>query len=201
MSEIQISPEADRFIRYVEKTTRPQAQEKRRSMLSHLLGHQITSAVGLAAAVGGNTKDQAWISQAMKDGEITKDEAGGFLRLPNPRGTSVVGGTYHLAKQIAKACGGRIHFSCSGKVIDDGSGHPYTLPTIVWPPGYDYESRILTVIEDEADDDFNETTDSGTFGFRKHLATIVSEAFRHYRNEQAREEARARSVAAHKDEY
>ena len=74
------TPENTRFTDYVTRTTRPPAQAKRLAMFSHLDGHEVKSAVDLAARVAGNTKDRAWISQAIRDGEIVI--MNGTLRLP-----------------------------------------------------------------------------------------------------------------------
>lgn len=73
--------ENTRFTAYVLRTTRPAAQAKRLAMLSHLDGQDTKSARDLAARVSGNSKDLAWISQAMRDGEILVEA--GVLRLPS----------------------------------------------------------------------------------------------------------------------
>ena len=72
-----------RFESYVLRTTRPgsEALKKRLAMYALLDGHEIRSMRVLAERVGGNTKDAAWASDAVKAGEIVLVD--GTLRLPD----------------------------------------------------------------------------------------------------------------------
>lgn len=79
-----ITAESNRFFAYVTKTTpRKEALEKRRALFSVLQGREHSSITTLVAAVGGNTKLRAWVSQAIADGEIVR--VNGSLRLPDSR--------------------------------------------------------------------------------------------------------------------
>lgn len=76
--------EMRRFFDYVTRTSRIDAQERRRSMHRPLSGHACRNIKALVAAVDGNTRDQAWASDALKAGEIVR-LPDGALALPNPR--------------------------------------------------------------------------------------------------------------------
>jgi hypothetical protein len=80
-----MTPEYDRFKAYVERTSREPAQAKRLALFQALqYGH--TSIAALSAAVGGNALLRTWISQAMRDGAIVRED--GQFRLPSARGKS-----------------------------------------------------------------------------------------------------------------
>jgi hypothetical protein len=73
-----------RFNDYVRRTTRPSAQLKRMGMFSLLCGRTFTSIAGLVKAVGGNSKDQSWLAQALKIGEVVRTNEGA-LTVPDAR--------------------------------------------------------------------------------------------------------------------
>ncbi len=80
------SPEFVRFNRYVTSNTKPSAQAKRMSLFAHLSRREFTSAKALVKAVNGNTRDEAWVAQAIKDGEIML--VGAVLTIPSARETA-----------------------------------------------------------------------------------------------------------------
>jgi len=74
--------EFSRFSAYVEETTRPVARAKRLAMFQVLDGREAKSMRDLSERVGGNKLDAAWISQAIRDGEIVITSEG-TLCLPD----------------------------------------------------------------------------------------------------------------------
>ena len=73
--------DSKRFINYVDTTTRPDAREKRRQLLSALDGQTCWSINELVDTVHGNSRDKAWCSSALAAGEIVRLE-NGRLGLP-----------------------------------------------------------------------------------------------------------------------
>lgn len=78
-----ITAESTRFFAYVDTTSRENAREKRRALFSVLTGQEFESVRALSDAVGGNSRLQAWIAQALIDGEIVR--VNGRLQLPSAR--------------------------------------------------------------------------------------------------------------------
>jgi hypothetical protein len=81
------TPEYIRFRDYVDSNSRIDARPKRLALFSLLSGRTFMSVSAMVEAVGGNTKLQAWVAQAQKDGEIVRD-ARNVLTIPSARDTA-----------------------------------------------------------------------------------------------------------------
>src|SRR5688572_15640652 len=77
-----------RFNQYVRATTKGSAQLKRMSLFPLLSGRMFTSVTGMVKAIGGNTKDRVWLSEAMLAGEVVRTD-GGALTVPDARAEAI----------------------------------------------------------------------------------------------------------------
>jgi hypothetical protein len=66
----------DRYLQYVQDTSRPDAREKRLACYRELDGFTCDSIGALVLAVGGNTNVRKWVARAIKDGEIIQRDDG-----------------------------------------------------------------------------------------------------------------------------
>src|SRR3989304_178044 len=78
-----------RFIDYVQRTSRPEVQEQRCKLLSALTGWTCKTARELTASIQGNTNTRKWISEAMQVGEIVRREDGVLILPPPETGSRV----------------------------------------------------------------------------------------------------------------
>lgn len=69
------------FFNYIERTSRPDVQAKRRLLARPLIEAKYSSINLLVRAIDGNTRDRVWVSQALKDGAIVRGPEG-ELQLP-----------------------------------------------------------------------------------------------------------------------
>jgi hypothetical protein len=79
-----------RFKNHIEATSRPDVWEKRMRMAPELIELRHDSINSLVAAVQGNSRDKAWLSNALQAGEVVRDEMG-RLGLPKPSAAAPTG--------------------------------------------------------------------------------------------------------------
>lgn len=78
--------QSDHFRAYIERTGRSETWARRKKLVHELNEHYHQSIQGLVASVGGNSRDRVWVSQAIRDGEITRHPEHGSLRLRQQSG-------------------------------------------------------------------------------------------------------------------
>lgn len=70
------NPGIAQLFAYIERTSRPDVWEKRKMLARPLIEAKYSSVSQLVRSIDGNTRDAAWISQALKDGIIERDAQG-----------------------------------------------------------------------------------------------------------------------------
>jgi len=130
------TPEYTRFSAYVRRTTRAEAVPKRMQLFSWLNGPSHTSIAGLVNAVGGNSKDREWVSQAIRDKEIViLDDR--RMGLPAPKDGQPAPECLASLQRVALALGvltqfpearawaTRLQELCFAIEMEMGEGHPF----------------------------------------------------------------------------